>query len=146
MNGDNTYQERNSINHNRGEDIFLDYCQQHNLEVHRLGFDEKNAPVREFFNLSRFIRNLPDFIVTSDKKITLVNVKGSLNFKQKEYDLLEGFGHLYETEHCKLYYCFALPNMMQWKSLTGVVEAYENAGKENEHTWPDGVVYRRLRL
>ena len=146
MNGDNTYQERNSITHNRGEDIFLDYCERHNLTVHRLGFDEKNAPVREFFNLSPFIRNLPDFIVTSDKKITLVNVKGSLNFKQKEYELLEGFGHLYETEHCSLYYCFALPNLLQWKSLTGVVEAYENAGKENENTWPDGVVYRRLRL
>ena len=146
MNGSNSYQERNSIIHNRGEDIFLDYCQTHNLEVHRLGFDEKNAPVREFFNLSPFIRNLPDFIVTSDKKITLVNVKGSLNFKQKEFEMLEGFGHLYESQHSKLYYCFALPNLLQWKSLEGVRGAYIAAGEKNEATWPDGVVYRRLRL
>lgn len=146
MNGSNSYQERNSIRHNRGEDIFLDYCERNNLTVRRLGFDEKNAPVDRFYDLSQFIRNLPDFIVTSETKLTLVSVKGSLNLKQQEYEMIEGMAHLYETENCKLYYCFALPDRIIWKTLDGVAQAYIDAGIKKENTWPDGKVYRTLSL
>lgn len=146
MNGNDSYAERNSINYNRGEDIFLKWAETNNLTVTRLGFDEKNAPVPRFYDLPPFIRNLPDFIVTSDSKMTLVNVKGSLNFKQQEFEMLEGMAHLYDSENAPLYYCFALPTKLVWKTLTGVSQAYIDAGKGREKVWPDGKAYRTLRI
>jgi len=145
MNGNNTYQERNSISYNKGEDIFLEYCRDRGLEVTRLGFDEKNASVSRFYDLSPFIRNLPDFIVTNGSKIILVNVKGSLNLKEQEFELLEGFAHLYESEHAKLYYTFCLsPSNIIWETLQNVSQAYLQETEIKE--WPDGKRYKTLGI
>lgn len=145
MNGNNSYEERNSISYNRGEDIFEQYCEENNLTVRRLGFDEKKAPVDRFYDLPTIIRNLPDYIVTSEKKLVLVNVKGSLNFKEKEYELLEMFDLLLNTENSKLYYAFCLaPRQVIWRTLDAVRDAYD---REPElHTWPDGKRYKTLQV
>ena len=145
MNGNNTYKERNSISYNKGEDIFLQYCKDKQLEVTRLGFDEKNASVSRFYDLSPFIRNLPDFIVTNGEKIILVNVKGSLNLKETEYELLEGFAHLYETESTKLYYAFCLSHSnIIWETVERVAEAYLQEKEIKQ--WPDGKRYKTLGI
>jgi len=145
MNGNNTYKERNSISYNKGEDIFLQYCKDKQLEVTRLGFDEKNASVSHFYDLSPFIRNLPDFIVTNGEKIILVNVKGSLNLKETEYELLEGFAHLYETESTKLYYAFCLSHRnIIWETVESVAEAYLQEKEIKQ--WPDGKRYKTLGI
>lgn len=144
MRGTNTYAERNSISYNQGEEIFLDFCEAKGLNVRRLGFDEKNAPVERFFDLPYFVRNLPDFIVTSSDKTTLVNVKGSLNLKQQEYERLDQIRELFETETCRLYYAFCLPSGIIWANTEKVKEAYRLS--ENAGVWPDGKEYRKLGL
>lgn len=144
MNGSNTYKERNSIKTNQGEEIFLAWCKEQNLKVTRLGFDEKGAPVDRFYDLPILVRNLPDFIVTSENKATLVNVKGSLNFKESEYRLIDSFIENFETGACLLYYAFALPNGILWRRASSVKTAYEEATFEG--VWPDGKVYRKLDL
>lgn len=144
MNGDNTYQERNSIKHNKGEDIFLDYCKRNNLTIVRLGFDEKNHPVQRFYDLPSFIRNLPDFIVTSEKKLILVNVKGSYNIKEKEFELMDGFEYHYSSANSKVYYAFCVNGQVDWKKLDTVQEAYRAERQIKE--WPDGVRYKTLRF
>ncbi len=121
MNGSNTYKERNSIKTNQGEEIFLAWCKEQNL-----------------------VRNLPDFIVTSENKATLVNVKGSLNFKESEYRLIDSFIENFETGACLLYYAFALPSGILWRRASSVKTAYEEATFEG--VWPDGKVYRKLDL
>jgi hypothetical protein len=144
MKGSNTYQERNSIESNQGEDIFLAWCKEKKLRVTRLGFDEKKAPVDRFYELPLLVRNLPDFIVTSDSRLTLVNVKGSLNFKENEYQRLDQLIETYETPSCVLYYAFALPSEVIWKRAASIKTAYEQA--THEGVWPDGKVYRKLYL
>ena len=144
MNGSNTYAERNSITYNQGEDIFLEWCHSKDLNVRRLGFDEKNAPVERFYDLPYFVRNLPDFIVTGKERTTLVNVKGSLNLKQQEYDRLDQLQQLYETDTCHLYYAFCLPSGIIWSRTQGVKKAFEQSTVQG--TWPDGKVYRKLSL
>lgn len=144
MNGSNTYKERNSIKINQGEEIFLAWCKEQNLKVTRLGFDEKGAPVDRFYDLPILIRNLPDFIVTSETKATLVNVKGSLNFKESEYLMLDSFIENFSRGGCPLYYVFALKNNMFWRKVESVKTAYEEASFEDK--WPDGKTYRRLEL
>lgn len=143
MNGNNTYKERNSISYNKGEDIFLEYCNTRNLQVTRLGFDEKNASVDRFYDLPSFIRNLPDYVVTNGEKIILVNVKGSLNLKESEYEMLEGFAHLYENEATSLYYAFCLtPSNIVWMTVDEVGEAYRQETEIKK--WPDGKRYKTL--
>lgn len=143
MNGNNTYQERNRIPNNQGEDIFLAYCKEHNLKATRLGFDEKQHAVDRFYDLPPFIRNLPDFVVTSEKKLILVNVKGTYNFKEKEFELLEGFGHLYDSENSPLYYAFCTrPDKVVWRKLEAVQKAY--VAEREIKTWPDGQRYKTL--
>ena len=144
MKGTNTYEERNSIPNNQGEDIFLEWCHGKGLNVRRLGFDEKNAPVERFYDLPYFIRNLPDFLVTSSEKTTLVNVKGSLNLKEQEYQKLDQIRELFESETCKLYYAFCLPSGIIWANTDKVKDAYRLSEKQG--VWPDGKVYRRLAL
>lgn len=145
MNGNNSYKERNSIKHNRGEDIFEAYCRENNLTVRRLGFDEKKAPVDRFYDLPPLIRNLPDYIVTSDKRLVLVNVKGSLNFKEKEFELLDLFATHLDSENSRLYYAFCLsPRQVIWRTLEAVRAAY--LSEPELKVWPDGKRYKALAL
>jgi hypothetical protein len=144
MKGTNTYAERNSIPNNQGEDIFLEWCHEKGLNVRRLGFDEKNTPVERFYDLPYFLRNLPDFLVMNSRKTTLVNVKGSLNLKEQEYENLDKIRELFETERVELYYAFCLPSGIIWANTDKVKEAYRVS--ENQGVWPDGKVYRRLAL
>lgn len=144
MNGFNTYKERNSITYNQGEEIFLKWCEARNLKVTRLGFDEKKKPVDRFYDLPELVRNLPDFIVSSENKLTLVNVKGSANLKEQEYKLLDNLAETYDKENCKLYYVFSLPQGLYWRKVLSVKKMYEESKFEGR--WPDGKVYRRLDL
>ena len=142
MNGDNTYEQRNSIKSNRGEQLFLQWCRDKGLEVHRLGFDEKQDKVSHFFQLPTIVRNLPDFVLADNDKLILVNVKGSMNFKAEEYSRLNELTYHYENDQCKLWYVFALPGELKWMTLDQVREAYDSSTKEG--VWPDGKSYRTL--
>jgi hypothetical protein len=142
MNGTNSYEERNSITYNQGEDIFLQWCRGKGLKVHRLGFDEKQDKVEHFYTLPSMVRNLPDYLVTDDTKAALVNVKGSMNFKAEEYARLDDLLYHYESDRCRLYYVFALPSRVTWLTVDEVRELYDKSTHKGR--WPDGKEYRKL--
>lgn len=143
MNGDNTYEERNSIATNQGEELFLQWCRDKKVNVTRLGFDEKQGKVNRFFDLPPMIRNLPDYFVTTGKKSLLVNVKGSPNIKEQEFELMEGFAHLYDSETAPLYYAFCYePDKVVFLTLAQVQQAYLEEKKIK--TWPDGKRYKKI--
>jgi hypothetical protein len=144
MKGTNSYQERNSIDTNRAEDIFLEYCKTRDTKVFRLGFDEKQGKVDRFYDLPPMVRNLPDFFVTTADKSLLVNVKGSPNIKEQEFELMEGFAHLYDSEAAPLYYAFCYePDKVVFLKLEQVQAAY--LAEPKTKTWPDGKRYKTLR-
>ena len=78
MNGSNTYKERQSVK-NIAEFLFEYYCAEKNYQLIRVGFDEKNKNIDNFFRLNTFLRNLPDYIVNTNDKTLVVNVKGTAN-------------------------------------------------------------------
>ena len=54
-----SYAERNSCI-NTAEILFEEYCNTKQYFFRRIGFDEKQDPIPNFYNLSKIIRNLPD--------------------------------------------------------------------------------------
>lgn len=141
MNGSHSYEQRNSIAFNKGENLFVDWCLVNNYTLHRLGFDEKQSKVAGFYKLASYIRHLPDFIVSKGDMMALVEVKGSTNFKESDYERLGEAFYIYSTRECPLYYVFATDQGITWKKGQEVAELYEKA---EDQQWDDGVTYRRL--
>ena len=141
--GNNSYKERQSVK-NVAEFLFEYYCAEKDYKLTRLGFDEKNKNVDNFFKLNKFLRNIPDYIVNTPKGTFVVNVKGTGNFKQKEIDMLQDFQKLYSTDQAPLIYAFCFtgkdPMLIYPDKL---IELYN---KSTDKQWPDGVVYRNLGL
>lgn len=105
MKGSYTYQERQTVS-NLGEELFEQYCRENNYTFTRLGFDEKNASVPNFYKLNSLIRNLPDYVISRGNETLIVNVKGTGNFKKKEVDLIPLFLEWYGTKEAPLVYAF----------------------------------------
>jgi len=141
--GSNTYAERQT-NTNVAEFLFEYYCAEKEYKLTRLGFDEKNKNVDNFFKLNKFLRNIPDYIVNTPKGTFVVNVKGTGNFKEKELDMLPYFKQWYSTEQAPLIYAFCFtgkdPILIYPDKL---IELWEKA---TDKKWPDGVVYRNLGI
>lgn len=144
MNANNSYAERNS-GVNIGEQLFEEYCNSKKLFIRKLGFDEKNDPIPNFYSLNPFIRNMPDYYVLGNKGPKLVNVKGTANFKDYEITLLPQFMEWYSTKECPLIYafCFRGQNIPTFRTPDQVIELYRQA---TDKQWSDGVKYRTLEL
>lgn len=140
--GSDSYQERNNRDINIGESQFEEYLKRIGYTWRRLGFDEKNDPVDQFYNLNSNIRKLPDYIVYSPKGMAVVSVKGSLKFKQEDYLKLDWFEEIYSSPKCPLFYAFSTRFGVAWKTTDQVRQAYE-AAKIDEQ-WPDQKIYRSL--
>jgi hypothetical protein len=143
MNGTNTYKERQSVN-NVAEFLFEYYCAEKEYQLVRCGFDEKNKNIDNFFRLNPLLRNLPDYIVSTNNDTFVVNVKGTANIKQKEIDLLPKFIENYGSKEAQLMYAFCFvghdPKMIKPEK---VIELYN---KSSNKSWPDGVVYRTISI
>jgi len=141
--GANTYAERQT-SVNVAEFLFEYYCAEKEYKLTRIGFDEKNKNVDNFFKLNPFIRNLPDYIVNTPKGTYIVNVKGTGNLKQKEMDMLPKFLEYYSTKETPLIYAFCFtgkdPILVYPERL---IELYK---RSEDKQWPDGVIYRNLGL
>lgn len=137
-----SYQERNSAD-NFAEDFFETYCQ--NYYIRRIGFDEKKDSIPEFYNLNPILRNLPDYFVYANGKTFMCNVKGTDNFKEKEFKLLHSFKINFHTKKCPLIYafCFKENNKPIFKTIDELIILYELSP---ESQWHDDVVYRNLGL
>ena len=141
MNNTNSYSDRQSVI-DIGEQMFLDWATKKNWTVNRIGFDSKNDSVPNFFRLNQVIRNLPDFILNTESKTYVVNVKGTLNIKLKEINMLDKLIEAYSSSTAPLIYAFCLkgqePILMSTETLQSRFNLAENK------TWHDGVVYRTI--
>ena len=141
--GSASYQERQTVT-NVAEFLFEYYCSEKEYKVTRVGFDEKNKSVDHFYRLTPYLRNLPDYIVNTDKGTFVVNVKGTGNFKKKEIDLLPKLVECFSSKDAPLIYAFCFTGcdpILLYPDK--VLDLYE---KSTDKQWSDGVVYRNLNL
>jgi hypothetical protein len=143
MNNTNSYADRQSVV-DIGEQMFLDWATQKNWIVNRVGFDSKNDSVPNFFRLNEVLRNIPDFIVNTETRTYVVNVKGTLNIKLKEINMLDKLESAYSSNSAPLIYAFCLkkqePILMSTETLRLRFSLSENK------QWHDGVIYRTIAL
>jgi hypothetical protein len=143
MNGSNTYSERQKVK-NRAEFLFEYYCAEMDYQITRVGFDEKNGNVDNFYYLNPILRNLPDYVVNTTNGTWVVMVKGTANIKQKEIDLLPKLIECFHSEQAKLIYAFCFLGKKPMLIFPQKVESlYRNA---TDKQWQDGVVYRSLEI
>ena len=141
--GNNTYEQRQSVR-NTAEFLFEYYCAEKEYKLKRIGFDEKNNSVSNFFRLNKCLRNIPDYIVNTADKTFVVNVKGTGNFKAKEIAMIPELETMYGSKDAPLIYAFCFlgkePKLIY---PSKIVELYNKA---TDRQWPDGVIYRNLGL
>ena len=141
--GSNSYKERQSVS-NVAEFLFEYYCAEKEYQLTRVGFDEKNKSVDNFYKLNSYLRNLPDYIVNTGNATFVVNVKGTGNFKQKEIDMIPQFLEYFSSKDAPLIYSFCFvgrdPILIYPDK---VIELYKNSVDKQ---WSDGVIYRNLNL
>lgn len=133
------------VQSNIGEDLFEMYCERQGYKFNRLGFDEQNGFVENFFKLSAIIRNLPDYVVNAGSKTFVVCVKGTANFKQKEFELLPKLVKCFSSEEAPLVYAFCFQNepVPIFVFPNKIIDLYNNS---TDRKWDDGVVHRNLNI
>lgn len=143
-NASQTYEQRQAVGVNIGEEIFESWCQRNGWNCTRLGFDEKFANVGAFYNLSAMLRNMPDYVIERDGKTFVVNVKGTPRIKESERMLLPDLIATYSTPKSPLIYVFCIRNeRMRFAEAEHVIELYDT---EHDQRWNDGKIFRTLRL
>jgi hypothetical protein len=92
MNHEKGYKERNkgSI----AEPKCVEFLESKKIEYRRLGFDSINnpIPVKDFMNMPKIIRSMPDFVVFQSKSIFL-EVKGCNDILHLKVDDLEVYDY-----------------------------------------------------
>lgn len=142
-NAKQSYSERQTVS-NTGEDLFIEWASKEKWNIYRLGFDEKNKNVDNFFKLNPLMRNIPDFIVTKKDKIRVINVKGTANIKEKEIKILPKIVEIYSSNNAPLVYAFCFSGRKPiFKKVNEILELWEQG---QDSCWHDGVVYRKLNL
>jgi hypothetical protein len=143
MNNTNTYEERQSVS-DLGEELFEEWACKKGYQVNRIGFHSKNDSVPNFFNLSNILRNIPDYVLNTDKKTYVVNVKGTANIKHREIKLLSDLVLCYSSSKAPLIYAFCFrgndPILMSTETL---LTRFSNA---EDKKWHDGVMYRTIKI
>jgi hypothetical protein len=142
----NSYIERVSTAKSDGEALFEKYCNVFDTKFQRLGFDEKNDNVPKFWRINPILRNLPDYLITNSfGKTYVVAVKGTENFKQKEFELLPKMVEAFSSKEAPLIYafCFKEKQAPIWVKPHKIIELYKNAVDQQ---WHDGVIYRNLNI
>jgi len=142
-NGSENYSDRQK-HINIAEQLFIDWSNNKNYKIKRIGFDEKDNFVDNFFHLNTILRNLPDFVISRDDKCFVVNVKGTCNIKMKEFELMPSLIELFSEENAPLIYAFCFKEKPPiFKKATEVIELYNEV---TDKKWSDGVIYRSIKL
>jgi len=144
-NNDSEYADRVKTIKNDGEYLFEKYCKENDCVFHKIGFDENEKNVPNFWKLNNLLRNLPDYVITSKEKTFVVAVKGTDKFKQKEFDLLPRMKQNFNSEQAPFIYafCFKENPAPIWMYPNQIIELYEKAEDEK---WHDGIIYRNLNI
>lgn len=145
-NGSQSYHERQAVGINIGEKLFERYCKEKGYHLTRVGFDEKDANVPNFFRLSKPLRYLPDYVVNTDTKTFIVNVKGTVNIKKEEIERVEDFEDWYSTPQAPLVYAFCLQSFDKpvFVSVEKLFDLWHEAKTDKQ--WNDGKIYRTLKV
>lgn len=144
MNSNNTYQERQSVA-NYGEEMFEKYCLDKGYTIYRLGFDEKNANVPNFFKLNPMLRNLPDYVVNTNNATYVVNVKGTNAIKQSEMQILTELIACYSSKQAQLVYAFCLKDR-DLPVLVFPEKLIFLYSQRKDEKWSDGVIHRKINV
>jgi hypothetical protein len=143
-NAHQNYDQRQGVNVNIGEELFMAWCNRHGWDCTRLGFDEKFANVSAFYNLNAVLRNMPDYVIQREEKMFVVNVKGTPNIKENERLLLPELINAYSTNKAPLVYAFCIRNkMVKFAEAEHVMGLYDI---EHDQRWSDGKIFRTIRL
>jgi|GEM_PF-1332071 len=145
-NSGHSYQERIKTIKNDGEYLFEKFCMENACRFDRIGFDEHQRNVPNYWRLSDPLRNLPDYVInTHDDKTFVVCVKGTDKLKRNEYTLLPLLQDLFGSEEAPLMYafCFKENDRPIWKNPDQIIDLYRDA---HDEMWHDGVIYRNLKL
>jgi len=136
-----TFDQR--INNNFGEVRFIASCNKNGWLYKKLGFDNEKE-IKEFWKLNPIIKNIPDFIIQKENQLFVIQVKGTKNFKEKEYKLIDKFIDAYHSINAPLLYAFCL---LQRDTIflkpQQVKELYEQG---TDDQWQDGVIFRELDI
>ena len=144
--GEKSYAERQAIGINQGEVLFEEYCNRKGYKFTRLGFDEKHNPVDNFYRLNHVLRNLPDYVVNTDKETFVVNVKGTRNFKREELLNLIAYEEMFSSKKAPLVYAFCFPNKDPIMMFPEKIMWLYQESKEDKTFSSDGKVYRELNV
>lgn len=141
MKGSNSYQERMSVS--IGESLFQQWCNDRGYKWYHLGI---TGPLLKYSSkLNPLLRNIPDYYVETDNGCRIVQVKGTFNIKQSEYEMLDEFISVYSSPEAPLFYAFCIrdkhPLLL---SATELKRVYEESTPDRQ--WDDGKVYRNLNL
>lgn len=140
-NNQSNYQDRMKPENCKGEMLFKKWCSENEWHCQKIGFD--GYPTKNFWLLNPLLRNIPDFVIDKGAKIFVVQVKGSPNFKQNEYHLLDEFINSYHSPEAPLIYAFCLDQNPIFKKTEEVKKLYQES---QDNIWPDGKIYRTLNL
>lgn len=142
MNGSQTYEDRQAIGVNQGEELFMQWCYAKGWKFNRIGFDEKQSNVAMFYKLNPMLRNIPDFVINREEKMFVVNVKGTANIKRTEISMLPLIVEAFGSNEAPLVYAFCFANEEpKFVPYYKVIEMYD---KEQDKQWHDGKIYRTL--
>jgi hypothetical protein len=143
-NASQSYDQRNAVDYNIGEELFEMYCDTKGWEFRRIGFDEKHNSVPNFFKMSKMLRNLPDYVVTKDDLIYIVNVKGTNAIKQSERMIMPGMIKYFSSDEAPLMYAFcARGKPIRWCTPSKLMELYD---QQQDRQWSDGKIYRLIPM
>lgn len=132
------------VQSNIGEELFEAYCKEKGYKIQRIGFDENTGFVDNFSRLNPLLRNLPDYVVNTLKETFIVCVKGTPNFKKKEFELLPFMTECFSSKKAPMVYAFCFegkdPKLVFPEKI---ITLYEQS---RDQKWDDGVVYRHLQI
>lgn len=136
-----TFDQR--INNNFGEVRFIAFCNTNGWIYKKLGFDNEKE-IKNIWKLNPIITKMPDFIIEKKDKTYVIEVKGTVNFKKKDYDMIDKLVYAYDSEEAPLIYAFCLfGNKTIFKTPQQVKELYEQG---TDDQWQDGVIFRELNI
>jgi len=102
--------------------------------------------VEAFYQLSKTIRQLPDYVCLrpGTGRMAVVSVKGTNKFKQEDYDRLTWLEQTFGSPKAPLRFVFALRSGVHWRTVQEVAELYRTSTDEGR--WADGKGYRILDI
>jgi hypothetical protein len=127
-----------------GEDVFESHCKEKGIRFFHTGFDEREDPIKNFWDIHPMMRGIPDYLVENSKKqLSWVHVKGTPNFKINDLLLYSQFDEQLRG-NCGFFVAFCFKGGVV-KFLTMDAIKKQLTGKTIKE-WDDGKQYITLNL